>query len=178
MKKKICDISSDHDVFSYHVQDVKKIVQDTIFHIKLNHKKKKFYDKKFFFEQELHSHYFQDFVSENLYFLHQDPICYVRNSKNLVDVKKFKKGKYIPEVVLDLHGVNLYQAKKALGMLIAICLKKNFFCANVIHGYGKNILKKNIPIWLIQNPNILAFHRAPKIFGFDAAILIFIKKNS
>ncbi|CUR53049.1 UPF0115 protein YfcN [Buchnera aphidicola (Tuberolachnus salignus)] len=176
MNKKRTLISSERDLFLCHVHDVKKITQDTIFHTRLREKKRNLLDKKIIFEQELHSFYFKNVSSDTLYVFHTDPICYIRNINNTFDLKKFKKGEYIPEVFLDLHGVNLSQAKKALGMLIAICLKKKFFCANVIHGYGKNILKSNIPIWLIQNPNIIAFHRAPKIFGFDAAILIFIKK--
>lgn len=163
------------ETFLFHMKGVKKIKQNTIFHtLKSNSNKYSLYSK-YIFEQEAHSYFFKNTLSEKSFFLCYDPICFIRNKNCKIDFQKFKNGEYLPEIVLDLHGANLYQAKKELAKLIMICHQENFFCASIIHGYGKKILKKNIPFWLLNHPDILAFHQAPKSLGYDAAILIFIQ---
>ncbi|VFP87926.1 UPF0115 protein YfcN [Buchnera aphidicola (Cinara piceae)] len=177
MKKNNMINLKEKETFLYYMRGVKKIIQDKICHINLkNPNKYRLYDKDVF-TQEAHSYYFRDIVNENSFLLTNNPICFVRNIRYNLDLKKLKRGEYIPEITLDLHGMNLYQVKKELGKLIAICHKEKFFCANILHGYGRKILKKQIPFWLSQHPDIIAFHQAPKIFGHDAAILIFIKND-
>lgn len=176
-KNNITDVN-EKETFLYYMKGVKKIVQDKICHINVqNNSKYNLYVKDFVI-QDAHSYYFRHVVDENPHcFLADDPICFVRNVRYNLDLKKLKKGEYRPEIILDLHGMNLYQAKKELGILIAICHRKKIFCASILHGYGKKILKKNIPFWLSKHPDILAFHQAPRFFGHDAAILIFIKND-
>jgi len=160
-------------LFRTWLNDTREIVQDTIFHSRLHKVNKNIRSKRMFFEQDVHSNYFSLYKKKD--FFKEDPVSYVRN-KNLINVlKKLQKGKYSPDIFLDLHGLNQYQARKKLGQLIAICQKEKIFCAHIMHGYGKNILKKQIPFWLSQHPDILAFHQAPKMFGNDAAIIVIIE---
>lgn len=49
------------------------------------------------------------------------------------------------------------------------------FCACVMHGHGKHILKQQTPLWLAQHPHVMAFHQAPKEYGGDAALLVLIE---
>ena len=53
--------------------------------------------------------------------------------------------------------------------------REHVFCACVMHGHGKHILKQQTPLWLAQHPHIMAFHQAPKEYGGDAALLILIE---
>lgn len=66
------------------------------------------------------------------------------------------------------------EAKRELGAMIAYCLKENVHCACVQHGIGKHILKQNVPLWLAQHPDVLAFHQAPLEFGGDGALLVLL----
>ncbi len=75
----------------------------------------------------------------------------------------------------DTHGLTQQQAKQELGALIAACRREHVFCACVMHGHGKHILKQQTPLWLAQHPHIMAFHQAPKEYGGDAALLILIE---
>ncbi len=59
-------------------------------------------------------------------------------------------------------GFTQQQAKQELGALIAACRREHVFCACVMHGHGKHILKQQTPLWLAQHPHIMAFHQAPK----------------
>ncbi|MBJ7019560.1 Smr/MutS family protein, partial [Vibrio cholerae] len=51
---------------------------------------------------------------------------------------------------------------------------ENVHCACVQHGIGKHILKQNVPLWLAQHPEVLAFHQAPLEFGGDGALLVLL----
>ncbi len=75
----------------------------------------------------------------------------------------------------DLHGLTQLQAKQELGALIAACRREHVFCACVMHGHGKHILKQQTPLWLAQHPHVMAFHQAPKEYGGDAALLVLIE---
>ena len=162
-------------LFRKYLNDTREIVQDTIFHSRINKKvNQSIRSKRNIFEQEAHSYYFSCFQNEKNFFK-ENPVSYIRSKNSNNILKRLKKGKYLPDISLDLHGLTQYQAQKKLGQLISICQKEKIFCAHIIHGYGKNILKQQIPFWLSQHPDILAFHQAPRIFGSDAAIIVIIE---
>ena len=74
-----------------------------------------------------------------------------------------------------IYGLTQLQAKQELGALIAACRREHVFCACVMHGHGKHILKQQTPLWLAQHPHVMAFHQAPKEYGGDAALLVLIE---
>lgn len=88
--------------------------------------------------------------------------------------ERLRRGVYVPDVFLDMHGMTQQEAKRELGAMIAYCLKENVHCACVQHGIGKHILKQNVPLWLAQHPDVLAFHQAPLEFGGDGALLVLL----
>ena len=120
-------------------------------------------------------HYFSD---EYEPLLNQDgPVKYCRADVSTYEVKKLRRGDYIPDMMLDLHGLTQQQAKSELAAIIEACRRQHIRCACVMHGHGKNILKQRIPLWLAQHPDVMAFHQAPKLWGGDAAILVLIEQN-
>ncbi|XBC39321.1 MAG: endonuclease SmrB [Buchnera aphidicola (Nurudea shiraii)] len=167
--------SQDLLLFYEKLAGIKKIKQDTIFHSRRHNIKQNIALKKNVCEQDAHCHYFS--CNESTILINTDPVYYIRSNMYFNELNKLKMGMYIPDIVLDVHGLTQYQAKRKLGELIYICYKEKLFCANVIHGHGKNILKKQIPLWLSKHPNIIAFHAAPKTLGSNAAILILIDIN-
>lgn len=163
--------SKDKKIFRKNLPRIKKIVQDKVYHINNNF----FYlhrDKKQLYQEYLHSDYFS-YTSSNKKF-NNNPLRYIRYNCNMHTLKKLKKGYYIPKIFLDFHGLTQYQTKMELGKIMYFCIKKKINCFNIMHGYGKNILKKQIPLWLSRHPNVVAFHQSPKNFGFDAAIIVLI----
>lgn len=171
MKNKL-STSSDIILFYEECNEVRKIKQDTMFHLKCKNSKKDLLHKRKMYEQDAHCHYFVH--QKTAIFVNQNLICYIRNNSYHKELKKLQKGDYYPEVILDLHGLNLYQAKRKLGELLHICYKERIFCASVIHGHGKNILKNQLPLWLSRHPNIIAFYREFKDYGSKPAILFLI----
>ncbi|CAL4042097.1 UPF0115 protein YfcN [Buchnera aphidicola (Tetraneura ulmi)] len=159
--------------FKEYMIDTNKIVQDKFYQNKRFYINLKSYKKKRIVEEELHSYYFSN--TKKYFLLKENPICYIRNKIFFGYLKNLKNGKYFPEITLDLHGLTKNQAKKELGKLFFICQKEKFSCVSIIHGHGKNILKLNIPFWLSQHPNVIAFHEAPKRFGTNVAILVLLE---
>ncbi|WP_333608668.1 endonuclease SmrB [Arsukibacterium sp.] len=90
---------------------------------------------------------------------------------------RLKRAEYQPQVVLDLHGLTQMQAKTELAGLLAYCQQQQFNCACVVHGKGLGILARKVPNWLIQHPNVRAFHTAPKSWGKHGALLLLLKVN-
>ncbi|HCX5747684.1 TPA: endonuclease SmrB [Escherichia coli] len=145
MKKKTTLSEEDQALFRQLMAGTRKIKQDTIVH---RPQRKK--------------------ISEG-------PVKYVRPDVSHFEAKKLRRGDYSPELFLDLHGLTQLQAKQELGALIAACRREHVFCACVMHGHGKHILKQQTPLWLAQHPHVMAFHQAPKEYGGDAALLVLIE---
>ncbi|XRX42545.1 MAG: endonuclease SmrB [Buchnera aphidicola (Eriosoma harunire)] len=162
-------------IFQQWVGKLHQIKQDTIFLSHIVKKNSNHIYKRRILEQSAHVHYFSN--DNTCVIPIKDPICYLRKDVDVQELNKLKYGEYVPEIVLDLHGFTQTQAKQELGNLFFVSEKENCSCACVIHGHGKDILKKQVPLWLSKHPSIKAFHVAPKHFGYNAAIILLIDIN-
>ncbi|MGL4860451.1 MAG: endonuclease SmrB [Enterobacteriaceae bacterium] len=161
-------------LFRHATQDVKKLPQDTLRHRlgrpSLLQQQQRQQQRQ---EQVHHHFYFSDEYQPLLQT--EGPTRFLREGVDRYQLKRLRRGDYIPELFLDLHGLTQQQAKQELAALIAACLKEHIYCACVMHGYGKHILKQQVPLWLAQHPDIIAFHQAPKTWGGDAALLLLVE---
>ena len=98
-------------------------------------------------------------------------------------IKLLEKGKIEPDGVIDLHGLNLVNAKKILNRYLFNAYnnyKRNIL---IITGIGLNktgLLKKEVPIWLMENEIsklIINCRIAPKSFGGEGALIVRIKNK-
>lgn len=173
MKKKPSLSEEDQTLFRELMRGTRQIKQDTIVHSPPRKKPSDVPPKRLLQEQVDNSHYFSD---EFQPLLNSDgPMRYVRPGVDHFELKKLRRGDYSPELFLDLHGLTQMQAKQELGALIAACRREHVFCACVMHGHGKHILKQQTPLWLAQHPHVMAFHQAPKEYGGDAALVVLIE---
>ncbi|WP_392566098.1 endonuclease SmrB [Utexia brackfieldae] len=158
-------------LFKVSIGQVQTLKQDTVVHQpqKLPRKQKQ--------EQKLQ----QQVIDTRFYFsdeyqplIQDDPIRYVRENADPNEIKKLRRGFYEPEFFLDLHGLTQQEAKQEIAALINVCLNERAYCSCIMYGHGKNILKKQTPMWLAQHPAILGFHQAPKEYGGSAALLFLV----
>ncbi|KUI98849.1 endonuclease SmrB [Vibrio sp. MEBiC08052] len=170
---------SDHDpyqdddstLFNDAVKGVKKLHQDTIVrqpnrNTKQNLARRNIHntnDNEFYFSDEFVPHLDQE-----------GPTRYARSDVSKYEVKRLRRGVYVPDVFLDMHGMTQKEAKRELAAMIAYCIKEGIHCAGVQHGIGKHILKQKVPLWLAQHPDVMAFHQAPMEFGGDGALLVLL----
>ncbi|MEI6895238.1 MAG: endonuclease SmrB [Colwellia sp.] len=105
----------------------------------------------------------------------QGPMKYVREGVDSFEVKNLRRGYYTPDLILDLHGLDQHQAKKELAALLFACQKEHAQCICIVHGIGSHILKNKVPHWLVQHPDVMAFHQAPLAWGGNGALLALIE---
>ncbi|TCP91258.1 DNA-nicking Smr family endonuclease [Cricetibacter osteomyelitidis] len=160
----------DINLFKEAVKGVKKIKQNTYVAPRINLKKKaeirevrETEDTLFYFSDEYEPH-----LNE------EDKVKYLRAGEDSHLLKQLRRGDFSPALFLDLHGLTREEAKRELAALIQACQHEHIYCASIMTGYGTYTLKKQIPRWLVQHPNIRALHQAPKEWGGDAAILILL----
>jgi DNA-nicking Smr family endonuclease len=145
---------------------------DTIHFEKTTSKPKTHYcDKKS--NKALAQFHFSDEFEPNL--STQGPIKYVRCDVDSFEVKNLRRGVYQPDLILDLHGLDQHQSKKELAALLYACQKEHAQCICIIHGIGSKILKNKVPHWLVQHPDVMAFHQAPLKWGGNGALLALIE---
>ena len=165
------DSDNDFDLFKQAVKGVKKLRQDTIVQ-QPNRNAKLAQKRKLEKEANNSGFYFSD---EFVPLLNQEgPTRYARDGVSKYEVKRLRRGVYVPDVFLDMHGMTQKEAKRELAAMIAYCVKEGVHCACVQHGIGKHILKQKVPLWLAQHPDVMAFHQAPLEFGGDGALLVLI----
>ncbi|WP_415720957.1 endonuclease SmrB [Photobacterium ganghwense] len=171
MSKKDFNLDDDFALFQEAVKGVKKISNDTIIAPRRQITKsdtpkvstKEAQNHEFYFSDEFEPH-----LNEN------GPTHYARTGVSKYEVKKLRRGVYVPDMYLDMHGMTQREAKRELAAMIAACLKEDIACCCVMHGIGKHILKQKTPLWLAQHPDVLAFHQAPLEFGGDGALLVLL----
>ncbi|MBL0710907.1 MAG: endonuclease SmrB [Colwellia sp.] len=166
----------DKKLFKETIGRVKPIVADTIHFEKTTIKSKihfshKKHDKKN--NKALAQFHFSDEYEPDL--STQGAMKYVRGDVASFEAKNLRRGFYQPDLILDLHGLDQHQAKKELAALLFACQKEQAQCICIIHGIGSRILKNKVPHWLVQHPDVMAFHQAPLKWGGNGALLALIE---
>ncbi|QIZ77218.1 endonuclease SmrB [Ferrimonas lipolytica] len=170
MTKPIDDHQDDFDLFRQSMGDVKPMGNDKVTHQKVIPTPKKTRAKQ---ERKLADHYFSD--SYHPVFPSDGPMRWTRDDIDTFELKKLRRGEYSPELLLDLHGYTLAEARHELIALINACKQQHVPCASVMTGIGTGVLKQKVPAWLCQHPDVLAFHQAPLEWGGNGALLILVE---
>lgn len=89
--------------------------------------------------------------------------------------KQLRRGDFSPDLVVDLHGLTQVEAQRDLAAAIQDCMHNQGYCMNVIHGVGTGVLRQRVPGWLMQHPDVLAFHQAPLEWGGQGALLVLLR---
>jgi DNA-nicking Smr family endonuclease len=118
------------------------------------------------------SHYFSDTFQPLL--PTEGPMRWRADHADNLVLKRLRRGDYVPDLILDLHGMRQTEAKLELAALVEAAIREQCQCVSVMHGYGTGVLKQQLPLWLAQHPQVLAFHQAPKEWGGDAALLVLV----
>lgn len=164
----------EHALFSDSMKGIKPLAQDTIRKTKIRANKPKTQaNDSIRQESAQREHFFSDQFEPHI--ADEGPTRYIRDDVSPYELKKLRRGDYEPELLLDLHGLTQEIAKIEISALISECRKQHIRCCNVMHGHGKNILKRQLPMWLAQHPDIEAFHQATKTWGGSAAISILVE---
>jgi len=106
---------------------------------------------------------------------------YLRSGLARDVLRKLRRGHWVVQDIVDLHGLNRQEARSLLAEFLGRSLKRGLRCVRVIHGKGlrspgrEPVLKGKVQQWLAQRDEILAFCEAPKNQGGGGALLVLLK---
>lgn len=113
-----------------------------------------------------------------------DQLVYLRNGLSPQTLKKLRRGHWVVQAELDLHGHTTSEARESLVHFLNSCLRRDARCVRVIHGKGlrsKNrepVLKTKVANWLIQRDEVLAFCQARQADGGSGAVMVLLRAGS
>lgn len=98
--------------------------------------------------------------------------------KTLTDLRR---GRWVIQAELDLHGLTREGARLALNAFLDDCKRRGLRCLRVIHGKGLSspgrqpILRPLVRQWLIRHASLLAFCPAKPADGGSGALLLLLR---
>lgn len=113
-----------------------------------------------------------------------DSLFYHRPGVSAEVVKKLRRGAWIVQAQLDLHGMRREEAREALQAFIREAGKRGLRCVRVIHGKGlgsigkEPVLKGKVRAWLVQKEEVIAFCEARPHDGGAGAVLVLLQPHS
>ena len=116
-----------------------------------------------------------------------DPFDYLSYKKSGVQHGVFKSlrlGKYKIDHVINLQQLKFEQARSTLFNAVVNAEKNAIRTLLVKHGIGQNskpfpaFMKSYVNQWLMQMPEILAFHTAQQHHGGIGSVYVLVKKSS
>jgi len=113
----------------------------------------------------------------------EEEIRFCTAGENDKKFKRLRQGKYKFENTLDLHGMQVDEAKKELVMFLEECKIRTVSCVLIIHGKGygsKNkspIIKNKLNQWLRNHSIVWGFCSAQPGDGGTGAVYVYFKKN-
>ena len=112
-----------------------------------------------------------------------DSLYYHRPGVTDEVVKKLRRGTWIVQAQLDLHGMRREEAREALQNFIREAGKRGLRCVRVIHGKGlgsvgkEPVLKGKVRAWLVQKEEVIAFCQARPHDGGAGAVLVLLQPH-
>ena len=95
-------------------------------------------------------------------------------------LRKLRRGHWVVEDELDLHGMNRHTAALAVADFLKTARKRSMRCLRIVHGKGlgshnrEPVLKGLLRKWLLRE-EVLAFSQAPAAQGGAGAVLVLLK---
>jgi DNA-nicking Smr family endonuclease len=99
-------------------------------------------------------------------------------------LRKLRRGGWVIQGELDLHGHTGDEARVALAAFLNRCMLEDRRCVRIIHGKGhgsKNrlpVLKNKVRHWLMQREDVLAFCQARTVDGGAGAVIVLLKSST
>lgn len=113
-----------------------------------------------------------------------DSLSFARNGIGPDTLRKLRRGHWVIQSQLDLHGLRSDEAREALAEFLRNADKRGQRCVRVIHGKGlgsvnkEPVLKNKVRNWLAQKEEVLAFCQAKAADGGSGALVVLLKAKS
>jgi DNA-nicking Smr family endonuclease len=112
-----------------------------------------------------------------------EELAFLRDGLSRQVLRQLRRGHWVVQDELDLHGMNRAQAAHAVAEFLRHCRARHFRCVRIVHGKGlrsrnrEPVLKGKLRKWLAVRDEVLAFCQAPAADGGGGAVLILLKER-
>jgi DNA-nicking Smr family endonuclease len=99
-------------------------------------------------------------------------------------LRKLRRGEWVIQDHLDLHGLRVDEARELLGQFLREALRRGLRCVRVVHGKGlgskdrQPVLKGKARVWLAQRDEVIAFCQARPAEGGSGALVVLLRPGS
>lgn len=113
-----------------------------------------------------------------------EELFFARPGVPTATLRKLRRGGWVIQGELDLHGHTGDEARIALANFLKRCMLEDRRCVRIIHGKGhgsKNrlpVLKNKVRHWLMQREDVLAFCQARTVDGGAGAVIVMLKSST
>ncbi len=110
-----------------------------------------------------------------------EELLFLRNGISTQHLKKLRRGHWVVQDHLDLHGLTVPEARILTAEFLAHCVHEGLRCVRIVHGKGlgspnrEPVLKKKVAGWLAQRDEVLAYCQAPQADGGGGAVLVLLR---
>lgn len=104
---------------------------------------------------------------------------WVANGIDRRELRKMRRGQYVPGRRLDLHGLTSREALREVRQFLELH-RRVFRCVAIVHGRGNNsngraVLKADTRAFLRTHPAVLAYTDAPRDDGGSGAVYVLLR---
>jgi DNA-nicking Smr family endonuclease len=112
-----------------------------------------------------------------------DTLSWSRDGIGSDVVRKLRRGAWVIQDQLDLHGARRDEARIMVGEFLRDSVRRGLRCVRVVHGKGlgsidrQPVLKGRVRRWLTQKEEVLAFCQARAQDGGSGAMLVLLRPS-
>lgn len=99
-------------------------------------------------------------------------------------LSKLRRGHWVIQNQLDLHGLRRDEAREAVGEFLRQARRRGQRCVRIIHGKGlgsinkEPVLKQKVRNWLAQKDEVIAFCQARPADGGAGALIVLLQSGT
>ncbi len=112
-----------------------------------------------------------------------EALSFARNGIGPDTLRKLRRGHWVIQSQLDLHGMRTDEAREELTQFLRNAYKRGQRCVRIIHGKGlgsvnrEPVLKNKVRNWLVQKDEVIAFCQAKAADGGSGALVVLLKAS-
>ena len=110
-----------------------------------------------------------------------DALSFRRRGIGIDVVRKLRRGVWVLQGELDLHGLRRDEARERLAAFLRDAARSGKRCVRIVHGKGHGspgrepVLKGKVKSWLVQRSEVLAFTYARAADGGHGAVIVLLR---